>query len=402
MQNNIQKGFIMRETLTLLIALFSLHNIGHAQELTTIEGRGISSVELEDFVDKQMISRQVPGFSLAIIHKGNVAYVKNFGVKNAATRVPVDEETIFEACSISKPVFAYFVLKQVEKGVLDLDKPLCEYYLDPDVELSDPNYQLLTARMVLCHASGLPNWRSQDSRKLVFMSAPGVTYGYSGEGYQLLARVLCHVLMKTDVELNDQFQEDVVNPLGIRSMNFTWDKSLESLKAFSHRNGEPTDNSSQGPADWFGAAGSLHTNARDYAKFLVAIMDQDDRIGKQLLELQLALPAEPNEPPRSMGFPHKIVRGRVRYFHLGNNTDTRAYCHFYQPEGIGVVMFGNCDNFFSSGFGQSVLKFLDEEVPLLKTCYRQEGVGRYLLSIRPRSSAESATASFNLTPSACT
>jgi CubicO group peptidase (beta-lactamase class C family) len=349
--------------LFLLWFVSNLTNSANAQAIATIDGEQISAEQLERFVNEQMAARKIPGLSLAIINNGNIAFAKNFGVKNAVTLEPVDERTIFEACSISKPVFAYFVLKQIEKGILDLDKPLCEYYLDPDLDASDERHRQLTARMVLCHASGFPNWRADGADKLAFQSIPGIKYGYSGEGYQLLSRVLAHILKKTDVELNDVFQEDIVKPLGIQSMNFTWNASLEPLKAFSHREGKPTDNTSQGPENWFGSAGSLHTNANDYARFLINVLDEKNNVGAQLLALQTNMPTEPDGLHRSMGFPQKIVQGKVRYFHLGNNSDARAYCHFYQNEGMGVVMFGNCDNFFSSGFGQSLLLYLHEEVP---------------------------------------
>lgn len=64
-----------------------------------------------------------------------------------------------------------------------------------------------------------------------------MTYGYSGEGYQYLARVLGKILNKSDVELNDYFQEEVVKPLKVKSMNFTWDNKLRPFKAYSHRKG---------------------------------------------------------------------------------------------------------------------------------------------------------------------
>jgi CubicO group peptidase (beta-lactamase class C family) len=334
------------------------------RSIVTIKGNKILVTDLDGFIKRQMDSLHIPGLSLAIINKGKIAYYKNYGVKNSETGEKVDDNTIFEACSVSKPVFAYFILKQVEKGILLLDKPLYTYYSDPKIDTTNGYYKLVTARMVLNHCSGFPNWRKEedDSNPLFFINKPGTKYGYSGEGYQYLARVLGKLLRKTDQELNDYFQKEVVQPTKINSMNFTWNDSLQPLKAFSHSKGKPTDNSSQGPPDWFGAAGSLHTSAKDYAQFLVAIMNSRNKIGKKLVTLQTALPTEPDSLYRSFGFPYKISRGKIRYYHMGNNSDTRAYCHFYKAEGMGIVMFGNCDNFFSSGFAQKVLAYIEEEV----------------------------------------
>ncbi len=337
---------------------------GEGKSITTIKGNKILVAALDMFINKQMDSLNIPGLSLAVINKGKIVYYKNYGVKNSETGEKVNNNTIFEACSVSKPVFAYFVLKQVEKGILQLEKPLYTYYTDPKIDTTNGYYKLVTARMVLNHCSGFPNWRKDedDSNPLFFINKPGTKYGYSGEGYQYLARVLGRILHKTDQELNDYFQAEVVQPLKIASMNFTWHDTLQPLKAFSHRKGKPTDNTSQGPPDWFGAAGSLHTSAKDYAKFLLAIMNKNNKLGKKLLTLQMGLPTEPDSLYRSFGFPYKLTNAGMRYYHMGNNSDARAYCHFYKNEGIGIVMFGNCDNFFSSGFAQKLLAYMEEEV----------------------------------------
>lgn len=354
----------MKMNFKLLIALilFSITSFAQQKSVTTIKGKKIAVEELDTFISNQMDNLHIPGLSFAIINNGKIAYYKNYGIKNIDTKEKVNEYTIFEACSVSKPVFAYFALKQVEKSILELDKPLCTYYTDPKIDTANGYYKIVTARMVLNHCTGFPNWRKDEDEKnlLYFIAKPGTKYGYSGEGYQYLARVLGKILHKTDIELNDYFQKEVVRPLKANSMNFTWNDTLQSLKAYSHKNGKPTDNTSQGPADWFGAAGSLHTNARDYAKFLIEIMNPKNKIGNKLLSLQTSLPSEPDSLHRSFGFPYKLVNGKVRYYHAGNNGDARAYCHFYKNEKIGLVMLSNCDNFFSSKFPNKIFTYLEE------------------------------------------
>lgn len=349
--------------ISVLVVLLLLTLSVFGKNITTIKGKKISTKQLDSFITGQMNSVNIPGLSLAIINKGSIVYVKNYGVKNSETKEKVEANTIFEACSLSKPVFAYFVLKQVAKGVLDLDKPLYEYYIDPKIDTTNDYYKLVTTRMVLAHSSGFPNWRKNEDFKepLFFINQPGTKYGYSGEGYQYLARVLTHILKLTDQELNELFQKEVVKPLKIKSMNFTWNDSLKALKAYSHRNGNPTDNGSQGPKNWFGSAGSLHTNARDYATFLASLMKNDSWINREIIKLQTTLPAQSDGLFRSFGFPYKLSDGKIKFYHSGNNGDTRAYCHFYPKEKLGVVMLSNCDNFFASGFATKVQNYLDEE-----------------------------------------
>lgn len=354
--NNISAAII---TLLICTACF-------AQQKTfkTITRKTISTEQLDDFINKQLDSLKVPGLSLAIINNGRTVYAKNYGVKNSETKEKMTENTIFELASVSKPVFAYFVLQQVHKGILKLDKPLYSYYTDPKIDTANGYYKLVTARMVLNHCSGFPNWREDEDfdNILFFKTKPGTQFGYSGEGYQYLARVLGKILNKTDIQLNDYFQKEVVKPLKITSMNFTWNDTLQPLKAFSHKKGAPTDNTSQGAADWFGSAGSLHTNANDYAKFLIEVMNTKNKIANELVAINTLLPKQDDSLYRSFGFPYKMAGGKLRYYHSGNNSDAQSYCHFYRKEKMGLIVLANADNLFKSGLLQKILAFLDEEM----------------------------------------
>jgi CubicO group peptidase (beta-lactamase class C family) len=306
---------------------------------------------------------KIPGLSIAVINNGLIVYSRNMGVKNVVTREPAGPGTIFEACSLSKPIFAYFALLMATRGVLDIDTPLYRYYLDPEVDFSDPVFTALTARIVLNHASGWPNWRANKAQLLKFNFVPGTRSGYSGEGYQHLKRVLNYRLSTDDDHLNGYFQEAVAEPLYIRSLNYTWFEGMEKDKAFGHIKGRPTDNGPHGDPSQFDAASSLHTDAEGYAKFIVKLMDASDPVAGRLLKLQDQLPAEGDGLFRSLDFPYKLIDNKIRYFHSGDNGDARAYCHFYRNQGIGLVMFCNSDNFFSSGFAKKVLAFLDEPYP---------------------------------------
>jgi CubicO group peptidase (beta-lactamase class C family) len=335
---------------------------GHSQTIKTISGRKIKTANLDAFIARNMDSLSVVGLSMAIIENGKIAYSKNCGFKNNKTKEQVNDSTLFEACSLSKPVFAFFVLKLVEKGIFDLDKPLYLYYQDPKVDTAKGYYKLLTARMVLCHASGFQNWRENEdfTKTLYFENKPGTKYGYSGEGYQYLAMAISKKMKISEQGLNDLFNNMVVKPLQLSSMNFTWNDKLAKYKAYSHQDGQPTDNGSQGPKNWFGSAGSLHTNAVDYGKFLMYNLNKKNWVSNQMLTIQKKLPPLEDSMHRALGFPYKKINGKTRFYHSGNNGDTRSYLHFYPKEKLGIVMFSNCDTFFKSNFAEILLKYFDE------------------------------------------
>ena len=106
----------------------------------------------------------------------------------------MDDRTIFEGASLSKPLFAYMVMFLVEDEKLDLDKPLHEYldYHYHGIDKEDDRYKEITARMVLSHTTGFPNWRPDYD--LIIHFDPGTDFRYSGEGYIFLERVIQSIL----------------------------------------------------------------------------------------------------------------------------------------------------------------------------------------------------------------
>ena len=128
----------------------------------------------------------MPAVSMAIIRDGQLAWQRAFGVKDTGTNEPVDVNTAFAACSDTKPVFAYGVVKLCEKGVLDLDTPLTKYTTRRIT--ADPRIERITTRHVLNHTTGFPNWRQGKDLPIEF--DPGSRNQYSGEGFSYLQSVV--------------------------------------------------------------------------------------------------------------------------------------------------------------------------------------------------------------------
>ncbi len=225
-----------------------------------------------------MNSIGIPGMSIAIINDAKIVYHNVFGVANTETKEKVTDSSLFECASISKPVFAYFVMLQAERGLIDLDKPLYEYYPYKDIAY-DERYKQITARMVLCHTSGLPNWRKDEySDSLSFDFNPGEKFGYSGEGYQYLMMTLKKIRNVDDAGLDSIFNAEIVQPIGAEHMYYYWNEYTKLHKVWGHNNNHPTNNGPQtlpGIAPVFGAAFSLHTESFDYAKFICSIMKNE-------------------------------------------------------------------------------------------------------------------------------
>ncbi len=89
------------------------------------------------------------------------AWHREFGVRMAEKPGRVRPDTVFEACSMSKTPFAYAVLKLVEEGTLDLDKPLVDYLGKPYIP-DEPLHMKITARKAM-NAPPVP-WRWRGAR----------------------------------------------------------------------------------------------------------------------------------------------------------------------------------------------------------------------------------------------
>lgn len=88
----------------------------------------------------------------------------------------------------------------VDQGILNLDQPLYTYLPYSDIA-HDDRYKLITARMILCHTSGFPNWRFLNAdKKLDIKFTPGTQYLYSGEGFEYLANVIAYL---KNIQKND-------------------------------------------------------------------------------------------------------------------------------------------------------------------------------------------------------
>jgi CubicO group peptidase (beta-lactamase class C family) len=221
---------------------------------------------LEKDIPALMEKAGVPGLSIAVIRDGKTAWAGSFGVRSTATKDPVTENTLFNVGSLSKPVFAYGVLKLVDAGKLKLDEPLAPYLPKESTE-GDPRFTQITARLVLSHRTGFPNWPG-DGKPLTIHFTPGERFSYSGSGMVFLQKAVEKI---TGKPLNDYMQEVVFNPLGMKHSSYVWKPGWENEVAIGHDvAGAPVD---LFKADQANAAASLETTAEDYAIFLDAVLN---------------------------------------------------------------------------------------------------------------------------------
>ena len=213
----------------------------------------------------------VPGMQL-VYAKGGKVQAYALGLRTAGQPATVTATTTFEAASLGKAMLAYVALRLADRNVLSLDKPLLEYAPYPRLQ-GVPQAGKITARMVLGHTAGLPNWAANPlspawkTTPLRLKYAPDSCWNYSGEGFVLLQKTLEQLTGKSFETLAG---EEVFGPLGLAYSRFVWQPAFAANAASGHdEKGLPVPINHF--AEGYGAFSLLGT-ATDYSRFLQAMM----------------------------------------------------------------------------------------------------------------------------------
>jgi CubicO group peptidase (beta-lactamase class C family) len=267
---------------------------------------------------------------------------------NKDTHQSVTPQTVFEAASLSKCVFAYGVLKLVDRGKLDLDKPLNKY-LGNDYGVTDPRINRITARHVLTHSSGFPNWREFDRSKVLQIHFnPGEKWSYSGEGIVYLSKVIEKITHKS---LEDFMQQTVLRPLGMTSSSYTWVARFDSTKSYRHDDfGKQTGRTEKisggllAITEEANAAASLTTNAADYARFIVAVLNGTGlkkSTWQQMLSPGIRVNNKYPQLAWGLGVGLETMPNGTWFWHWGDNGDAKAFFMASVSRKDAVVYFAN-------------------------------------------------------------
>ena len=313
---------------------------------------------VREFIASVLGDCGVEGLSLAFVEDGRVVWAEGFGLRERARALGATAATVYEAGSLSKPVFAYCALLAWERGLFDLDAPLVRYLPEPFVP-HEPRLRLITARMVLAHTTGFENWR-EAGEPLRVVATPGRHFTYSGEGYVYLQRVLERL---TGESLTDYARRHVFEPFGMRASGFAWAEDFEADVARSYDEAGQLDRSfmwdyahglASTEAEGDGqespeynlpnAASGLYTSAADYARFVCAVIGPagEGRLSEEATAEMLKPQVNAFE---SIGWGlgwglQPAARGQL-FFHWGNQNSFQHFACGSRESRRGLVILTN-------------------------------------------------------------
>jgi CubicO group peptidase (beta-lactamase class C family) len=226
-----------------------------------------------------------PGIAYGVVVDGALAHSGSWGVRDAASRAPIDQDTVFRIASMSKSFAAAAILKLRDEGRLSLDD-LAERYVPELASLKYPTADSpkITVRHLLSHSAGFPEdnpWgdrqlavtdekmRQMLERGIPFSNPPGLAYEYSNYGFAILGRIVSNV---TKQRYADYMKASFFAPLGLSSTTMEAADVPADRLAHGYRwEDERWKDEPPLPDGAFGPMGGMLTSSRDLARW-VALM----------------------------------------------------------------------------------------------------------------------------------
>ena len=236
-------------------------------------------------VDKAMRIRGKKGYgvSIAVSDSDGDLHTYCSGSGRFGQDFPVNPDMLFQAGSVSKPMFALTLLRYADKGLIDLDADISGVV--PEFVKKGPvTFAALLSHTAGYNLHGFPGYPADHeplspedvlngkgvTPKLRRIRPYGKQYMYSGGGITLAELAFTRI---TGATLREAFQKEVAGPLGLKRTGFfqPLDEELVSNAAFGGRLGLKED-----PAHGFHyypehAAAGLWTTPTELVRIGVAL-----------------------------------------------------------------------------------------------------------------------------------
>lgn len=283
--------------------------------------------ELDKLAAAMMQRSGIPGMAVAVVRDGRTVFAKGFGVRKVGAPEAVDADTVFQIASLSKPVTATVVARQVQAGVVAWDTPVIKHL--PWFRLKDPWVTShVTVGDLLSHRSGLPDHGGDaledigfDRRqvlerlRLLPLAPFRISYAYTNFGFTAAAESVAVASGKDWAALS----EDVLfKPLGMTSTSTRFaDFEKRSNRAIGHvKVGDAFQHKYQRTPDAQAPAGGVSSSVNDLARWLAMVTQGGMADGRAFIEKKALLPALSSQ---SFSSPAATFTARPGFYGYGFN-----------------------------------------------------------------------------------
>lgn len=318
--------------------------------------------KMDEQVPKWLENYDVPGVAIGVVHNGRIAYTLNYGYADKKKRKEVNDNTLFQAGSVSKSLTTWGVLHLADEGLLSLDDPVDKYLNKWKLPNSKFDNNEVTIRRLLIHTAGLPTHKGYlgvvpgeplDSIEeslsgkgwhndpVEIIKKPGSEAIYSGIGYTILQLVIEEV---TGIPFDRYMEEQILKPLGMKSSSFRQIPENSNLsKAYGYF-GQEIPNYQYTEQ----AAAGLRTNVMDMMTFILASMDTNVHKGKGYGVIKSERVEEMQKPvldETGLGiFESQLSSQWKMMYHSGDNRGWHSYYGYIPNTKDGLVILTNGEN----------------------------------------------------------
>jgi CubicO group peptidase (beta-lactamase class C family) len=274
-----------RDTLPLLLFTIVLLAAPAAFAQTVINGKPQSPgytgliAESEKYFSDKLETDKIVGLSAAVIMDGKVVWKKGFGFSDRLSKTPMTVNTIVNIGSVTKTFTSLAIMQLMEKGLVDIDKPLQNYLpafhpkTRPGMSLKD-----ITIRSVLTHTSGIQSdiWKNSDLETGKYTDVAGfindtyLTYPaglaglYSNSGYNILGNTIKEISKE---DYATYVHRHILAPLGMVHSGFAMDSQKNRSRIYAYgkefKEYELRDI----------ASGGLYMDMDDFTKYALALLN---------------------------------------------------------------------------------------------------------------------------------
>lgn len=270
---------------------------------------------------------RIPGLAIAVVHKGETVFAEGYGLRRVDLEEPVTADTVFQLASLSKPVGATVVARQVSEGVVSWESRMRD--LLPWFALSDPaRTDKLTIGDLYSHRSGLPDHAGDDLEDLGFdrqtilerlrllpLNAFRTSYAYTNFGLTAAAEAVARASGSDWASLSE---EALYKPLGMTATSSRFQDFLAAEnRAVPHaRDGGEFAPLFQRDPDAQSPAGGVSSTANDLATWMKMVLANGRHGSDRIIAPEALLPAL--SPQSFSGQPH-TPDARAGFYGFGFN-----------------------------------------------------------------------------------
>jgi len=308
---------------------------------------------------------RVPGVGIAVVNNGEIEWAKGYGVVEAGGTHPVNAKTVFQACSISKPVAVTGIMLLAQSRTLDITRNVNDYL--KSWRLPDNAHTVrekATIERLMSHTGGtgvggfagyasgeaiptllqtLQGLSPANNQPVKVIHTPGTKCSYSGGGMEVLHLMTQDV---TGMPLRDYMHRNVFMPLGMSDSDFA--QPLAGPLAANAASGHDVDGAVV-PGKWHTypelVAAGLWTTPSDLGRLLIEIINASKGQGT-ILNKETADDILTRRPQSEFGLGFLVETGvdDLIFKHTGGNHGYRTIFMGLRERGQGVAVMTNGEN----------------------------------------------------------